>query len=178
MSEYDYLKSELAALKLAIDNENKIRDFYLKHAARMRHELAKKVFIFLADEELKHIDAINAFNKSIHDSEEPIIKSGAEDEAINEVKEFFSDTVKTMVEKAVASENDLKAYEAGLALEQKGYDFYKKSAAEAKHPNVKKFFEFLMKEENSHYALISNAVRYFKNPEDYFQDEESWFFEG
>jgi len=178
MSESDYLKDELKALKLAIDNEKMIRSFYLKHAAKMRHELAKKTFIFLADEELKHIDAINAFSKSIHDGEEPMVGSGTEDEAVNEVKEFFSDTVKAMVEKAVASENDIKAYEAGLELELKGYNFYKQTANKAEHPNVKKLFEFLAKEENSHYALISNAISYFKNPEEYFQNKESWFFEG
>lgn len=178
MPDDDYLKSEIDALKLAIDNEKTVRDFYLKNAAKMKHEIAKKTFIFLADEELKHIDAIKAFNKSIRDGDEPVIDSGTEDEAINEVREFFSDTVKAAVEEAVASQSDLKAYEAGLLLEQKGYDFYKKCAQKAEHPNVKKFFEFLMKEENSHYALISNAISYFKSPNDYFRDEESWFFEG
>jgi rubrerythrin len=176
--ESDYFKDELNALKLAIDNEKTIRTFYLKNAGKMKHEVAKKTFIFLADEELKHIDAINSFNKSIHDGDEPIIDSGTEDEAVNAVKEFFSDTVKAAVEKAVASQSDLKAYEAGLTLEQKGYEFYKQCAEKAEHPNVKKLFEFLTKEENSHYALISNAINYFKNPEEYFQNEESWFFEG
>jgi rubrerythrin len=176
--EDDYLKDELKALKLAIDNEKTVRDFYLKNAAKMKHEIAKKTFLFLADEELKHIDAINTFNKSIHDGDVPVIDSGAEDEAINAVKEFFSDTVKTAAEKAVASQSDLNSYEAGLILEQKGYDFYKKCAEKSEHPNVKKLFEFLMKEENSHYALISNAINYFKSPEEYFQGEESWFFEG
>ncbi|HJX05360.1 MAG TPA: ferritin family protein [Candidatus Nanoarchaeia archaeon] len=176
--ERDYLKDELKALKLAVENEKKVRGFYLKSAAKMKNELAKKTFIFLADEELKHIDAINAFNKSIHEGEEPVIDSGTEDEAINDVKEFFSDAVKNAVEKAIAGQSDLESYEAGLTLEQKGYDFYKKNAAKAEHLNVKKLFEFLMKEENSHYALISNAINYFKKPEEYFQDEESWFFEG
>jgi rubrerythrin len=176
--EDDYLKDELNALKLAIDNENTVRTFYLKNAAKMKHKIAKKTFLFLADEELKHIDAINAFSKSIHDGDEPIVESGAEDEAINGVRDFFSDTVKAAVEKAVASQSDIKAYEAGLVLEQKGYDFYKKCADKAEHPNVKKLFEFLTKEENGHYALISNAINYFKSPEEYFQNEESWFFEG
>jgi len=176
--ESDYLKDEIKALKLAIQNENKIRNFYLKNCEKMKSEIAKKTFIFLADEELKHIDAINAFNKSIHDGDEPIIESGPEDEAVNSVKEFFSGTAKTAVKKAVASQSELKAYEAGLTMELKGYDFYKQAAEKAEHPNVKKLFEFLMKEENSHYALISNALNYLKSPDEYFQGEESWFFEG
>jgi rubrerythrin len=178
MAEDDYLKSEIKALKLAIDNEHKVRSFYLNNAAKMKSEIAKKTFLFLADEELKHIDAINAFNKSIHDGDEPDIDSGTEDESVNAVKEFFSDTVKAAVDKAVASQSDIKSYEAGLVMKQKGYDFYKKSAEKAEHPNVKKLFEFLAKEENGHYALISNALNYLKSPDEYFQGEESWFFEG
>jgi rubrerythrin len=176
--ERDYLKNELKALKLAIDYEKKIRSFYLKHAEKLKNELAKKTFVFLADEELKHIDAINAFSKSIHDGEEPMIDAGTEDEAINRAKEFFSKSMEEQAEKARASEDELKVYSIGLEMEQNGYNFYKQAAGKAEHPNVKKLFEFLLKEENSHYALLSNAINYFKNPEEFFQDEESWFFEG
>lgn len=176
--EKDYLKNEAKALKMAVDNEKKIRDFYLKSAEKMKSEVARKTIIFLADEELKHIDAINAFIMARKQGEKPVIEEGTEDEAVNAVKEFFSHTIKSAIDKAVIDDSEIKAYEAGLLLEQKGYDFYKKAAEKAKQENVKKLFEFLAKEENSHYALLSNALRYFKNPNDYFEEEESWFFEG
>jgi len=176
--ESDYLKDDILALKLAIEYEKKIRAFYLEHAEKLKSELAKKTFIFLADEELKHIEAIKAFNKSIHDGEEPMIDAGTEDEAINRAKEFFSKGMEEQAEKAKASANELKVYELGLEMEQNGYDFYKKSSEKAEHANVKKLFDFLVKEENGHYALLSNAINYFKHPDEYFQDEESWFFEG
>lgn len=178
MTQEDYLKDELEALKLAIENELKVRKFYLEHAENMKNELAKKTFLFLADEELRHIDEIKAFNKAIHEGNEPDIDAGTEDEAINRSKEFFSTTAKAIAEKAAANEADIKAYEMGLEIEQKGYDFYKETAEKAEHSNIKKFFEFLTKEENAHYALLSNAINYLKNPDDFFQDQESWFFEG
>ena len=83
-----------------------------------------------------------------------------------------------MSEKAGASEDDIKVYELALEVEQKGHDFYKQAAEKAQHPNIKKLFEFLMKEENAHYALVSNALNYLKAPDDFFQEQESWFFEG
>ena len=178
MSEADYQQDELQALQLAIKIELDIRKFYLDNAEKMKNELAKKTFIFLADQELKHVDAIHAFNRSIHDGTEPMIDSGPEDEAINAVKEFFSTSVQSMAEKTIAGEDDIKVYEIGLQMEQHGHDFYKKAAEDAKHPNVKKLFEFLMKEENAHFALISNAIRYLTTPDDFLQDQESWFFEG
>ncbi len=176
--ESDYLKDELKALKMSVDYEKKIRNFYLKHSEKMRNELAKKTFIFLANEELKHIDAIKNFSKSIHDGEEPVIDSGTEGEAINRAKEFFSTSIEEMAKKAAASKDELKTYELDLDMEMKGYNFYKDVAGKAEHSNVKKLFEFLIKEENSHYVLVSNAINYLKNPEEYFQTEESWFFEG
>jgi len=178
MSEENYLKDELEALKQAIKTELEIRKFYLDNAEKMKNGVAKKTFIFLADEELRHIDAIHAFNKSIHEGSEPKIEAGPEDEAINRSKEFFSTSVKATTEKAIGSENDLKTYEIGLQIEQNGYNFYKKASEKAEHPNVKKLFEFLMKEENAHYALLSNAITYLKSPDDFFQDQEGWFFEG
>jgi len=174
----DYLKDELKALKLAIGNEKKIRGFYLKHSEKLKSPLAKKTFIFLSDEELKHIDAINDFNKSIHDGEEPDIEPGPEDEAVNRVKEFFSKSIEEKAEQLKPTDSELKIYELGLEMEQKGYKFYKGAAEKAEHPNVRKLFEFLTNEENSHYALLSNAINYLKNPESFFQSQESWFFEG
>lgn len=178
MSEDDYLKDELNALQLAIKTELEIRKFYLDNAENMKNELAKKTFIFLADEELRHVDEIHAFNKAIREDEVPMIDAGTEDEAINRSKEFFSISMSAIAKKTRASENDIKVYELGLQMEQNGYDFYKQAAEKAEHSNVKKFFEFLMKEENAHYALLSNAINYLKSPDDFFQDQESWFFEG
>jgi len=178
MSESDYLVNELKAMKLAIENEHKVRDFYLEHAKELSDELAKKTFIFLADEELKHIDAITEFMKSIHEGNVPEIEGGPEDEAIGRTKEFFSLSIKEYALKAKATKKDISVYELGLEMELKGYNFYKKSAEEATHPNVKALFEFLVKEEDSHYHLLQNALDYFKDPESYFQSEESWLFEG
>jgi len=178
MVEKGYLENEMKAIKLATENEIKIRNFYLEHAKEMVDELAKKTFIFLADEELKHIDEINEFMKSIHEGEVPEMDSGTEDEAIERSKDFFSTSVQEYALKAKASKKELQVYELGLEMELKGYNFYKKSAADAKHPNVKSLFEFLVKEEDAHYHLLSNALQYFKNPENYFQSEEDWMFEG
>jgi len=178
MSEEDYLKEELEALKLAVKTELDIRKFYLDSADKMKNELAKKVFLFLADEELRHVDEIHAFNHSIHEGEEPMVKAGPEDEAIKRAEEFFITSMKTISEKTIAGQDDIRVYELGLQMEQNTYNFYKQAAGKAEHPNVKKLFEFLMKEENAHYALLSNAINYLKDPADFFQDQESWFFEG
>lgn len=178
MSESDYLRDELKAVKLAIENEHKVRAFYLEHANELTDELAKKTFIFLADEELKHVEAITEFMKSIREGGVPEVEGGTEDEAIERSKEFFSLSVKEYAMKAKATKKEISVYELGLEMELKGYNFYKEVAEKADHKNVRALFEFLMKEEDAHYHLIQNALSYFNNPDEYFQSEEGWFFEG
>ena len=178
MLENDYLEDELKALKLAIEMELKIRKFYISHAKKMKNDIAKKTFIFLANEELKHIDAIKAFNKAVHKGKETIIEDETKEEAIDKGRGFFAESIRLIANQIKASDDEIKIYELGLKTEKKGYDFYKHVAQQAEHPNVKKLFEFLMKEENAHYALLSNALDYLKQPENWFQDQESWFFEG
>ena len=87
MLENDYLEDELKALKLAIEMELKIRKFYISHAKKMKNDIAKKTFIFLANEELKHIDAIKAFNKAVHKGKETIIEDETKEEECGETTE-------------------------------------------------------------------------------------------
>ena len=129
-------------------------------------------------EELRHVDAIHAFNKSINEGTQPSIDPGPEDEAINRNKEFFSKSIQAITNRTIAGENDIAVYEMALQIEMNGFNFYKSAAEKAEHENVKKLFSFLMKEENAHYSLISNAINYLKSPDEFFQDQENWFFEG
>jgi rubrerythrin len=176
--EKSYLNNELEAIRLAIINEIKVRKFYLEHAEQMESDLGKKTFIFLADEELKHQEMIKDFSKAVMQKEAPDVDVGPEDEAVLRAKEFFSMSVKEAAEKAKATKKEVHVYELGLEMEMKGYNFYKKSAGEATHPNVRRLFEFLTKEEEAHYQLLEKALVFFKDPESYFQSEEEWFFEG
>jgi rubrerythrin len=173
-----YLHNELEAIKMAIENEKKVRKFYLENSEHMPNELARKTFMFLADEELKHVDLINEFSKGIMQKEVPVVEGGTEDEAQNRSMEFFSHSIKTALEKAKASKHELDIYQMGLKMEENGRDFYNRCSQEATHENIRKLFAFLTKEEEAHFALLNNAINFLKDPQGYFMDEENWFFEG
>ena len=44
----------LNALEIALGNEKREREFYLKHAQRTRNQVGKAMFQQIADEELEH----------------------------------------------------------------------------------------------------------------------------
>ncbi|MBN1792585.1 ferritin family protein [Candidatus Woesearchaeota archaeon] len=173
-----YLHNKEEAIKLALQNEIKVRKFYLDHAEKMKGDLAKKTFIFLADEELKHEETIREFVKNLKNGANPDLDPGPANSSVDKNKEFFGMSVGKASDKVVASQEELDAYEMAAEIELKGYKFYEKSASEATHENIKHLFTFLTKEENAHYHLITNTANYLKNPETFIQDQEDWFFEG
>ena len=44
----------LSALEVALNNEKREREFYLKNAERTRNEVGRTMFLHIADEELEH----------------------------------------------------------------------------------------------------------------------------
>ncbi len=49
----------LSALEVALNNELREREFYLKHANRTKNAFGKKMFQQIADDELEHYERLN-----------------------------------------------------------------------------------------------------------------------
>ena len=97
---------------------------------------------------------------------------------LEDTKKFFTMTVKEFKEKTAFTEEDVKAHETALQLEQSAYDFYKELFGKAKDEKTKEFFKFLMEQENAHYMFIQKAHEFIKNPDQFFAEEEGWIVEG
>ena len=52
-------KERLSALEVALNNETREREFYLKNAERTKNEVGKTMFLHIADEELEHYERLN-----------------------------------------------------------------------------------------------------------------------
>ena len=79
----------------------------------------------------------------------------------------------------IAKDSDLeKAYKAAMGLEKSSYSFYKDLFNRSTDPQAKKFFEFLMGEENNHYELLSETLEYLNDPKDWYREKERWVVEG
>ncbi|MFH1916129.1 MAG: ferritin family protein [Nanoarchaeota archaeon] len=160
------------ALQTALDFEKKGQHIYEEEAEKTKNPFVRRVFTYLAEQEENHIREINDFIKKHHPDAH---LSGDRQE---EVKQFFTMTLKEFTDRVKASKEDLAAYETGLELERSAYNFYKEECEYATDEKVKDFFSFLMHQESAHYTLIRNAYDYIKDPANFHMEEEGWMFEG
>lgn len=76
-------------------------------------------------------------------------------------------TVKEFRKKTDYSQEDKHIYHTALELEESAYEFYNEELKKAKDEKTKKFFEFLVVQENAHYALLSKTLDFIKHPENF-----------
>ena len=162
------------ALQTALDFEEKGHKIYEETASKTKNPIVANTFRYLADQELLHIEEIKEYIEKLNNGHKIELRG----DKLEGVKKFFSMTAKEFKEKTELSNDDLKAHETALELEQKSYDFYKEQHNKTTDEEAKKFFEFLMHQENAHYELIQKAYDFIKDPAAFYAEEEKWVVEG
>jgi rubrerythrin len=160
------------ALKTALDFEKKGYGIYTEAAAKTENQVVKRTFEYLAKEEINHIREVEEFI----DRHSPDVQ--LKGDMLPEVKKKFREIIGGLEEKTELSDSDIEAHEAGLEFEKNAYRFYKEQLEKAHDEKAKKFFKFLMEQEEAHYELIEKAYDYIKNPEGWYAEEEGWIEEG
>lgn len=162
------------AFQTALDFEEKGHKIYEETSNKTENPIVAKTFRYLGDQELIHIEEIKEYIEQLNNGHKIELKG----DTLEDTKKFFNTTVKQFKEKTELSDDDLKAHETALELEQKSYDFYKQQHDQTNDQELKKFFKLLMEQENAHYELIQKAYEYIKNPIGFYTEEEKWMAEG
>ncbi|MBD3261858.1 MAG: hypothetical protein GF334_09375 [Candidatus Altiarchaeales archaeon] len=160
------------ALKVALEMEQKGHKIYKDAAERTANPHVRETFNYLADQEIHHITEIEDYIAS----ESPVQELKGDTQT--QVQDFFTTTTQKFKEKTALAEDDVKAYETGMDLERKGYAFYKQQYEQATGEEAKKFFDFLMHQENAHYELLEKDYEYLSDTIGFFGKEEEHMFEG
>ena len=158
------------AMSTALGFERKGHDIYEGTANSTKNPIVAKTFSYLADQEHFHIAEIQTYIKS-----QKIEFLGDRHDA---TQQFFAATVKEFKMRTKLSETDLKAHETALELEKHAYHFYLDQFNKTKDPELKQFFEFIMKQEKVHYELVKRAYEYIQDPVAFYQKSEDALFEG
>ena len=112
-------KGRLDALEVALNNEMREREFYLKNAQRTKNPVGKAMFQQIGDEELEHYERL----KRLHAE---WAKAGKWPEslplAVNNtiIKDVLVGILKTVDAKAESDANDLEAVRTAIDFEEKG----------------------------------------------------------
>jgi rubrerythrin len=169
---------EKKVLALALENEIRGRELYTQYANTVGSGLAKRVFVHLANEELSHIEDIKEFLKSLPMGINLDVEKMTKPVSLRKTQEFFGKLVEDLLEQIRPTDDDNKSRDVAMAIEKASYEYYRKGAEATRNQKVRKFFKWLMEQEQSHFMLIRNAFEYANNPETWFREQEHWLLEG
>ncbi len=134
------------AIKLEINGQA-----FFNHASEVTHnELGKKMFIRLAQEEVRHLDTFSRLFSSVIGSED--WKTQVKKEELKGPSPLIAELAQRM--KKAEGQSEIEALRVGMELEQKAIDFFRKCAGTMDDPEARQIFEKIADEERFHYDLL------------------------
>lgn len=130
----------LDALATAIYNEQSAFDFYTGLSEIIKNESGKKKFEFLASDEKRHRELLEAHYKKT---------TGGNEFAFDPAR------VKTIKVEVRDNTSAAEALDIGIKAEKEAYEFYSRSANETRDPDARKMFLMLAEQEDRHYNLLT-----------------------
>jgi rubrerythrin len=146
--------------KISMDTENAIRDAiileingrkFFSHAAEVTHHpKGKKMFLHLAEEEVKHLETFSKmFNEILGGSDwkKELIPDDVSGEAplVKKLKESM---------KQEEGKGEVEALRIGMELARNAITFFQEAAAASDDPVAKKIFLEISEEEKFHFDLL------------------------
>ncbi len=170
-------KDRLNALEVALNNEMREREFYLKNAKRTTNALGKKMFQQIGDDELEHYERL----KQLH---QKWVKQEKWPETVplkvknTIVKDVLLEFLKKVDKTGKGDSDDLDAVRTAIDFEAKGAKFYAELRDSVTSPTEKQFFDLLANMENEHYLSLKDTEEYFVDPASWYRIKEHHTLDG
>ena len=130
------------ALKIGLENEVNGNKFYSKIAEEAKNEFTKNTFKSLAEDEIRHIKAIEDFMNSIKESSNFDAATALEKPNVESTMQFFGQSIEDFKQRAdEVGEIDIGPYHMALDMEQRAFELYKKQMEKATDEKIKIFFQ-------------------------------------
>jgi len=170
-------KERLNALEVALNNEMREREFYLKNAKRTKNPLGKKMFQQIGDDELEHYERLKQLHQKWAKQEKwpETVPLKVRDTI---VKDILLDFVKKVDVTAKGDSDDLEAVRTAIDFEAKGAKYYADLRDSVSNPKEKEFFDLLSKMENEHYISLKDTEEYFIDPASWYRKAEHHTLDG
>ena len=173
----DLTQKRIEALEVALTNEKRESEFYLKQAERTSNPLGKQMFQTLSNDEAEHYERIQGLHKKLTEDGKwpetlPLKVKGTD----------AGDVLKKVVEDVDTSNqadtDDMEAIKIAIAFETKGEAFYKSLKESVDDPLEKDFYGMLESIEREHRLSLEDTYEYFKDPEGWYQRMEKPHLDG
>ncbi len=170
-------EERINALEVALNNEIRERDFYLKNAERTSNPLGREMFNRIARDEIEHYERL----KELHEKWKANARwPDTVSLTVNQtnVRDILINTLKKIDRAETCDANDREAVRIAVKFEEKGVIFYKDLAESSGDEREKAFFELLSSIEYEHYLSLRDAEEYFENPAAWFVKVEHPMWDG
>jgi len=170
-------KERLNALEVALNNETRERDFYLKHAERTNNQVGRTMFRHIADEELEHYERLVQLQKKWERSEKwpETVPLKVQDTI---VKDVLKDAVAQIEGEPEKNDDDLKAIRTAIDFEEKGSMHYAVLRDEVSDPKEREFFDLLARIEHEHFLSLKETEEFLVNPASWYTKTEHHILDG
>jgi rubrerythrin len=170
-------KERLNALEVALNNEKREREFYLRNAKRTKNPLGKAMFQQIGDDELEHYERLRQLHQSWEKQEKwpETVPIKVKDTIVKDILVEFFKKVDT---KSKGDVDDLEAVRTALDFEAKGAKYYSDLKDTVMDPKEKQFFDLLSKIENEHYLSLKDTEEYLTDPASWYRTKEHHTFDG
>ncbi len=171
------MKERLNALQVALNNEKKEHDFYLKNAERTKNAVGKAMFKQIAGEELEHYERLKQISENWEKQKKwPETVPLKVKETV--VKKVLKEAAQKAPKTAKGDADDLKAIQLAIEFEAKGAEYYANLRDKVSDPKEKAFFNLLADIEHEHYVSLKDTEEYLTDPASWFRKKESAGLDG
>jgi len=148
----------------AIAMEHEVEAYYRQMSERINLPGIKNIFIFLANEEVRHADLLKLVSKG---SKVKLPDSHLLSDVQAVFKEFKTNPPVFNVNRA-----DFEVYEHALDLERRSEAYYRTEAAKSSSKEIQAIFNQIADEENRHVFLLEHLKNYASRPHQWVEDAE------
>ena len=170
-------KERLNALEVALNNETREREFYIKNAKRTKNPLGKKMFKQIGDDELEHYQRLKQLHQKWEKQERwpETVPLKVKDTIVRDILLEF---VKKVDMTARGDSDDLEAVRTAIDFEAKGAKYYAELRDSVSDLKEKQFFDLLSRMENEHYLSLKDTEEYFIDPASWYRKAEHHSLDG
>jgi rubrerythrin len=170
-------EERLDALKVALNNEMRERDFYLQNAERTTNPAGKAMFQNIADDENEHYHRLNELHEKWAAEEKwPETVPLKVKETV--VRDVLKDFLKQSATMPKGDDNDLEAIRTAINFEERGVAHYSKLRDSVTNEKEKQFFDLLVKMEHEHYLSLKDTEEFLIDPADWYRKHEHHTLDG
>jgi rubrerythrin len=164
-------------LEVALNNETREREFYIKNAKRTKNPLGKKMFQQIGDDELEHYKRLKQLHQKWEKQERwpETVPLKVKDTI---VKDILLEFVKKVDLTAKGDSDDLEAVRTAIDFEAKGAKYYAELRDSVSDLKEKQFFDLLARMENEHYLSLKDTEEYFIDPASWYRKMEHHTLDG